>query len=402
MSVSKKIKIACIFDNFFPKLGGEPIQNQTLVENLHNSEKFSPVVFPLMWEQGLDTNRFDFPVHPVRTYTKFPDDFNKVTPAILWDRAINLLRSKSIRRHLAAIDIILTDLHSAALIGAYYKNSLGKKLAIRFGGNVFRQGEDRHEIEDKYHWLKGYFFQIPARYAFNAADRIIVNGHDLHTELTDVGFDGGKIHIIPVGFSPDIFFPPPASHEELLVADNTPLRILFYGRITEANGPLQFVEIISSLLRQTDQTVAATVIGDGPLLYAMKKNAERQRLPITFLARQSQKALANQIRAHQFCVFPFRKIGGVSSVITESMACGRIVFTTNSGDMANVIQDRVNGFLFPIDNPFNIANAIITVAKEQELQKTVSANAIESVRQDYTWPSVTEKYITVLSQLARS
>lgn len=401
MRVQKKIKIGCIFDNFYPKLGGEPMQNQMLVEKLCASEKFLPVVFPLMWEQGLDTQDFDCPIHPIRTYEKFPNEFNQVTGSILWDRVQNIFQSRSIRSHLLSVDMILTDLHSAALIGSYYKQFLGKKLVIRFGGNVFRQGESRHEIEDKYHWLKGFFFQIPAKFSFKMADKIIVNGQDLHDELIIEGFDSAKIHIIPVGLSPNIFYPPNSSREILPASPKKRLRVLFYGRITEANGPLQFIDIIKQLCKYTQQPLSVTVIGDGPLLRKMKNISESHRLPINFLARQSHENLSEQIRQHHFCVFPFRKIGGVSSVITESMACGRLVFTTNSGDMANVVKDYKNGFLSQIDHPVEIADKIIQVVKDQALQRSVSDNAVNTAHQGYAWSSVMEKYINVFSELAR-
>lgn len=377
------------------------MQNQMIVEHLSTSKHFSPTVFPLMWEQGLEPPNVNVSIQPIRTYKTFPHQFNQVTGGILWDRVRNLFKSRTIRQQLAATDIILTDLHSAALIGAYYKESLGKKLVVRFGGNVFRQGENRHEIEDKYHWFKGLFFQIPARYSFNKADKIIVNGQDLHNELTQEGFASKKIHIIPVGLSPDIFYPPLPTQENLPVTPDKTLRLLFYGRITEANGPLQLVDIITKVSKQAQQPVTATIIGDGPLLQEMKKRALQQQLEITFMPRQAHAELAQQIRQHHFCVFPFRKIGGISSVITESMACGRIVFATNSGDMSNVIQNQVNGFLSPIDHPKEIVKNIIKATAEQTLQNSIRAKAIETVRKKYIWPSVMQKYINIFSDLAK-
>lgn len=377
------------------------MQNQMLVEHLSNSKHFSPMVFPLMWEQGLDAQHLNVPIHPIRIYKSFPHEFNKVTGSILWDRLQNLVKSRSIRPNLAAADIILTDLHSAALIGAYYKQALGKKLVIRFGGNVFRQGENRHDIEDKYHWFKGLFFQIPAQYSFNRADKIIVNGQDLHDELTREKFPHEKIHIIPVGLSPDIFYPPPQSQDNLPVSQEKTLRLLFYGRITEANGPLQLLDIIRQVSKTATQPVTTTVIGDGPLLQEMQERAQQQQLAITFTPRQPHRKLAHLIRQHHFCVFPFRKIGGISSVVTESMACGRVVFAANSGDVRNVIHDRVNGFLSPIDQPQKMAETITQVAINQPLQKTIRTNAIETVHEKYIWPSVMEKYSTVFKELVR-
>lgn len=399
MLTPEKIKIGCIFDNFYPKLGGGPVQNQMLAEHLSRCPDFSPMVFPLMWAMGLNTLQFNYPVQPIRVYNEFPKDFNRITATILADRLYNILASRKIGDMLKKVDLIHTDLHSSALLGAYYRKKLNKKLVIRFGGNIFRQQERRDEIEDKYHWFKGLFFQLPARYAFQAADAIIVNGRDLKDELIRNGIAEQKIHIVPVGLAIDIFHPPPVGEEILPVAAGQTLRLLFFGRITEANGPLQFLEVVRMLQTRLPQPVTATVIGDGPLLDLMQQTARRQGLPVMFLPSLNHHQLAGQIRKHHFCVFPFRKIGGISSVVTESMACGRIVFATEAGDLRAIIDDSCNGFLVPSDSPQRMADKISIIARNREMQQAVMVNAAETARKNCSWSQITAKYTTVYRKI---
>ncbi len=391
-------EISFIFDNFYPKLGGGPIQNRALVDHLSRRPEWKPRVFPLIWERGLSRKGFSYPVHPIRTYDRFPVDFNRVTPAIIRERLTTLFLSTRAAHAIKKAEIIHTDLHSSALVGAWCRLGGNHKLVIRFGGNLFRNGESRREVEDKYDRTKGIFFQWPARLAFRAADAVIVNGSDLRDELIGAEIPSRKIHVIPVGVDTSLFRPPEPEVESLPTGNGRPSRLLYFGRITEANGPLQLLEILEAL-RDRGRSLRPRVVGDGPLLQAMKARAEEKRLPVEFLPPMAHEDLAGEIAKADLCVFPFRKIGGVSSVVTESMACGRPVFAAKSGDLSRLIRHGENGFLTPVDRPDLMAEAVDEVLMRLEVQLSVSRNAVESVRREYGWEQVVDRYTNLYRDL---
>jgi glycosyltransferase involved in cell wall biosynthesis len=66
---------------------------------------------------------------------------------------------------------------------------------------------------------------------------------------------------------------------------------------------------------------------------------------------------------------------GFAAVVTEAMACGVPVITTNHCCGADVIEDGVNGFLIPIRSSESIVEKVIYLYSNPEIHKEISLAA---------------------------
>lgn len=83
-------------------------------------------------------------------------------------------------------------------------------------------------------------------------------------------------------------------------------------------------------------------------------------------------------------------------VCIEAMMCGALVIGSNSGGMAEIINDGVNGFLLPPKNPRLWAKKIVEVYALPSIKKEqISMNATERIRSTFSLEVIThrmEKY----------
>ncbi len=76
---------------------------------------------------------------------------------------------------------------------------------------------------------------------------------------------------------------------------------------------------------------------------------------------------------------------GLSMVIIQLLACGiPVVATTNTGGL-EIIRDNYNGYIVPIRNIQEIADRIEKVFNDKQLLEDLKINAVESVKNGFTW-----------------
>ena len=80
-------------------------------------------------------------------------------------------------------------------------------------------------------------------------------------------------------------------------------------------------------------------------------------------------------------------------VILEAMACGTPVVATNVGGIPEIIRDGENGFVVPPNDPVALAEAIAEIRGDPARRRRMSAAAVETVRDRFTWSAVARRCI---------
>jgi 1,4-alpha-glucan branching enzyme len=79
-----------------------------------------------------------------------------------------------------------------------------------------------------------------------------------------------------------------------------------------------------------------------------------------------------------------------SIVALEAMACGKPIVASNVGGLREILKDGVNGFLVEPGNSDELARAIITLLKNDELREKIgSLNRAEVVK--YSWDRIVDQ-----------
>ena len=78
---------------------------------------------------------------------------------------------------------------------------------------------------------------------------------------------------------------------------------------------------------------------------------------------------------------------GFPVTILEAMASGLPVIATRVGGVPEIIENNVNGYLVETENPQEIAEALLTLLRDEQLRKCISGNNRKKA-ENYQWDKV--------------
>jgi glycosyltransferase involved in cell wall biosynthesis len=119
---------------------------------------------------------------------------------------------------------------------------------------------------------------------------------------------------------------------------------------------------------------------------------------VTVLVEVPYQEYLNLLYNCRFVVMPLKKLVKSTGQVAflEAMATGKPVIATEAVGTKDYIQSGVNGILIPPEDPGSLREAICALMKDPTLEKKISMNALESVRNLYTL----EKYCsTILNEV---
>jgi len=162
--------------------------------------------------------------------------------------------------------------------------------------------------------------------------------------------------------------------------------IIFAGRFSPQKSPDKIIKAMDYLPEYN-----LLVVGLGPLENEMRKLCS-ERKNCRFLGYKNHEELAELFNKSSFIVLP-SEFEGLPIVMLEAMACGVIPIATRVGDNADVIQERISGFLLKDNNPRTIAETVKKASK-MKLSK-IRQNAVKEIEKNYSWDNIAKKYSEV-------
>ncbi len=149
---------------------------------------------------------------------------------------------------------------------------------------------------------------------------------------------------------------------------------------------------------QNHPNATLTVVGQGPKRQALESLCDQLGIAhaVRFLGQiDNQKVLAEMSR-HQYFVMP--SVGeGFGIVYLEAMACGCITVGTRGEGIADLIQNRRNGFLVPPESPDAIVETVESCLQDANLAQTVAAAGRQDAMK-LTWETNAKRYISLIEE----
>lgn len=333
--------------------------------NIHFKEnvKFYPVVF--------QTEKLPFPVvgmtdimpYKSTMYRKLDNDM-----LIKWKNAFSEVLTKSVAEFRP--DIIIT--HHLWILSAMVKEMfpLIKTIAIC-------HGTDLRQMD-----LAPNFNNYVSKYCRNI-DNIAALHEDQKNEIIKkYQIDKNKITVVGVGFNPNIFY----TNDTEKNMDK--IKLIYAGKLNFAKGIPSLIKSYNKL--DIDRNSIELILagsGTGSQFKAIEKMAEESRLRIILKGSISQKELSKLFRESHLFVFP-SFFEGLPLVLTEALASGMLIVTTNLPGVKDFFGDYINKkglieyvkmpSLKSLDEPFeeDLPNF------EKEFSKAIE-NQLEKIRNKY-------------------
>ncbi len=196
-----------------------------------------------------------------------------------------------------------------------------------------------------------------------------------------------KVHVVPN----------PIDHEEFIPIKNEKEKIIIYtGRLEVRKGVHILLEAFKKISDKIPEYKlllfghdTKTFTLDGEILY-FKEYIERKKLlkgiedRVIFAGKVDRKELPQYFSKANFAVFPSIKFENFPYSCLEAMSCGVAVIGTNTGGMSEMIQNNESGFVVEPENIDELSEKIVTLAKDENLQKKFGKKSREIILERYS------------------
>ena len=232
-------------------------------------------------------------------------------------------------------------------------------------------------------------------YALQNANAVTTNATELVKKAQT--FVDREIILIPNGIDAEHFKPMPLDsgnslpllREQVLGAEAISQVqnsvIGFVGELREKKGLKTLLSAYSEVNKQHSITLMIVgVVRDGDDRKYLKEHLETHpgdRIYITGVITHS--GLPAYYSMIDVFVHPSLR-DGMPNAVLEAMACERAVVATGVGGVADVIKDRENGSIVPVNDVRSLSNVILELLNDPDLRKQLGQSARETIVNNFT------------------
>ncbi|MEK6677080.1 MAG: glycosyltransferase family 4 protein [Planctomycetota bacterium] len=293
-------------------------------------------------------------------------------------------------------DAIIERLSLFGHVGLDLATALHVPLVLEVNAPITREATDYRSLQ-----MKSLAAEIEQR-VLQGADEIIVVSTELADELSNRGVSRRKIHVVPNGVHVQDFDGLPnreICRERLGFGDE--FVVGFVGSLKTWHGVDMLVSAFEKVLRN-DPSARLVVVGSGPAAAALEDQVERLGLEesVRFTGAVDHREVPAMIRAMDVAVAPFKNVDGFyfSPIkLFEYMAAGVCVVASRLGQIAEVIEDGLDGLLCRPDDVEALAERIEEARRSKVLREQLGARAAQKVRDHYTWSRAAKTTSEVVS-----
>ncbi len=173
----------------------------------------------------------------------------------------------------------------------------------------------------------------------------------------------------------------------------------YIGRLIEGKG---VKDLLSAFSQSKNESSILIIIGDGP----EQKNLDELawelgiRDQVFFLGAQPLPVAMGHLKTWDIFVNPSYTEGIPTSVI-EAALLQKAIVATQVGGTNEIISGLEDGILIPPGNLKELTSALVALQTNEELRKSLGANAREKVSGLFTWESAIGRYEALFSDILR-
>ncbi len=233
--------------------------------------------------------------------------------------------------------------------------------------HAYKEWMRREEIER-------YFAHMDR--VMRSIDLYLTPSRTLQRFLRERGVPAVKIVYSPYGFNRQIACRRPHTGTMRRGA----LRFGFMGRILPVKG----VDLLIRAFRQVRGEAELSIFGNAGNHALYLEEHRRGDTRITFRGSFDNSRLSDVLSGMDVLVVPSIWLENAPLVIQEAHLAGIPVITSNAGGMAELVQDGVDGFLFPLGDEDALRNLLQRLVDHPDelLKLSVDASRIRSIEDD--------------------
>ncbi len=218
------------------------------------------------------------------------------------------------------------------------------------------------------------------------ADVVLCPSNFVRDTMVEFGVPAEKCFINPYGVDTSVFSARPAVPE-------VP-RFIIVGNIGLRKGHHYLFEALREVKRNVTN---AELVCVGECLENFREEWKRWKGVFTHHPRLSHKELAKLFQQCTAFVFPSLE-EGFARVITEAMAAGLPIIASHQSGATTLVQDGVEGIIVPPRETHRIAEAMIRLARDRDLNRKMGEAAWRRGAQNNSWQDYGDRLLAEYSR----
>jgi len=190
--------------------------------------------------------------------------------------------------------------------------------------------------------------------------------------------------------------------EKDIKKSNTPLILLFVGRLVPFKGADMLIEAIANLNPDIKQKVLLKIVGDGSERKNLEELVKQKNLSSKIIFKgwvKNEKISEVYKEADVFCYPSIREFGG--AVVLEAMAAGLPCIVVNNGGIGEYVTESSGLKILPKSRTFivqELVQAITKLVEEPELRYSMGRGAFERAKQ-FKWSRKVDDLINIYEEV---
>lgn len=149
------------------------------------------------------------------------------------------------------------------------------------------------------------------------------------------------------------------------------------ARFDYPKGHKYLIDAAPEIVRQVSD-VRFVLVGDGPLRHEVEQQINRLGLKDYFVLLGFRRDVKQLLGIFDLFVLPSLS-EGLPNAVLEAMACSNPVVATAVNGVVEVVDDGITGYLVPLKNSSEIANAVVKTLKSPARMKEMGRQGRERV-----------------------
>ncbi|HEB37077.1 MAG TPA: glycosyltransferase family 1 protein [Thermoplasmatales archaeon] len=168
---------------------------------------------------------------------------------------------------------------------------------------------------------------------------------------------------------------------------------LYVGRLVSKKGLFTLLLAFKDVLKEIPEA-KLRIAGKGKLKPVLSSFAKTLGIDenVEFLGYVPDKVLNPLFSSADIFVLPSSFGESFGIVILEAMASGTPVIGTRVGGIEEILGEG-NGILVPPSDPYALADAMLTLIDDENLQEKIVKRALQKVKEEYDWKVVAKRVI---------
>ena len=218
--------------------------------------------------------------------------------------------------------------------------------------------------------------------AYAGVDALVSPSRFLAEVVRDSGQDHGRLHVVP-HFLPPVVAPQADDPQADGGALDGPGPLVFAGRLSPEKGVDVLVRALAHL-----PTARLEVAGEGTERERLERLADEVAPGrVRFHGRLGREEVARLVAGAVATVLPARWYENQPMTVLESYAAGVPVVTTDLGGLPELVDDGVDGYLVPSDDPAALAGALGRLVADPALAARMGALGRARVGEKHSAPA---------------